>query len=184
MWKTLYDMFSDRANEQQLYHSIATVGTLLLELGEVGKRFYLKSVSESSQGENMLSSSVESESGVDSIAKSVENMSLPSASSETSKSVESSPNSDDTTDKGTDSGIDVRQSSVDNSSSLADSNHSKPDSDWSISFEQFVASLLTEQPLVTFFEECTDVTEAVAKMRNRRLIRQMSQVPEEKKKKS
>ncbi|KAJ8299441.1 hypothetical protein KUTeg_023501 [Tegillarca granosa] len=45
LWKTLYDLFSDNSKEQELYHSIAAVGTLLLEIGEVGKRFYLSKTS-------------------------------------------------------------------------------------------------------------------------------------------
>ena len=48
-------MFHDYSNEQQLYHSIATVGTLLLEIGEVGKQFYFKTLSESSQSEGKVS---------------------------------------------------------------------------------------------------------------------------------
>ena len=32
----------DSPNEQQLYHSIATLATLLLQIGDVGKQFYLK----------------------------------------------------------------------------------------------------------------------------------------------
>lgn len=41
MWKTLYDMFLEESEETQalLYHSLATVGTLLLQIGEVGKQF-------------------------------------------------------------------------------------------------------------------------------------------------
>jgi hypothetical protein len=35
MWKTLYDIFSGRRNEQQMYHSIASVGTVLLKWGEM-----------------------------------------------------------------------------------------------------------------------------------------------------
>ncbi|XP_022105913.1 TBC1 domain family member 9-like isoform X1 [Acanthaster planci] len=37
--KTLYDMFVDHPREQELYRAIATVGSLLFELGEVGKKF-------------------------------------------------------------------------------------------------------------------------------------------------
>ncbi|CAN0208778.1 unnamed protein product [Lampetra fluviatilis] len=37
--KSLYSLFAEHPHEQQLYHSIATVASLLLELGEVGKRF-------------------------------------------------------------------------------------------------------------------------------------------------
>lgn len=35
MWKTLYDVFSTQANEQLMYHSVATVGTCLLKWGEL-----------------------------------------------------------------------------------------------------------------------------------------------------
>ncbi|KAM6150903.1 TBC1 domain family member 9B isoform 2-T2 [Erethizon dorsatum] len=37
--KTLYNMFSEDAREQDLYHAIATVASLLLRIGEVGKKF-------------------------------------------------------------------------------------------------------------------------------------------------
>jgi hypothetical protein len=35
MWKTLYDLFSGRSDEQQMYHCVASVGTVLLKMGEV-----------------------------------------------------------------------------------------------------------------------------------------------------
>lgn len=35
MWKTLYDIFSGQPSEQQMYHSVATVGTCLLKWGEL-----------------------------------------------------------------------------------------------------------------------------------------------------
>ena len=37
--KTLYSMFSEDVSEQELYHATATVTSLLLEMGEVGKLF-------------------------------------------------------------------------------------------------------------------------------------------------
>ncbi|XP_008048617.1 TBC1 domain family member 9B isoform X2 [Carlito syrichta] len=37
--KTLYNMFGEDALEQELYHAIATVASLLLRIGEVGKKF-------------------------------------------------------------------------------------------------------------------------------------------------
>ncbi|XP_008850464.1 TBC1 domain family member 9B isoform X2 [Nannospalax galili] len=37
--KTLYNMFSEDPIEQDLYHAIATVASLLLQIGEVGKKF-------------------------------------------------------------------------------------------------------------------------------------------------
>ncbi|XP_026276184.1 TBC1 domain family member 9 [Frankliniella occidentalis] len=39
LWKTLYDIFQTEPEDQETYHSIATIGTLLLQLGDVGKRF-------------------------------------------------------------------------------------------------------------------------------------------------
>ncbi|KAK7864755.1 hypothetical protein R5R35_012261 [Gryllus longicercus] len=42
LWKTLYDMFQTQPEDQELFHSIATVGTLLLQLGDVGKKFYME----------------------------------------------------------------------------------------------------------------------------------------------
>ena len=50
------------------------------------------------------------------------------------------------------------------------SSTSKPDEDWSITFEQFLASMLTEVPLVSFFEQIVDVTSSVEKLRNRQLL--------------
>ncbi|KAL2731408.1 TBC1 domain family member 9-like isoform X2 [Vespula squamosa] len=38
LWKTLYDMFPAQLEEQETYHSIASIGTLLLQLGDVGKK--------------------------------------------------------------------------------------------------------------------------------------------------
>ncbi|KAF6097540.1 TBC1 domain family member 9 [Phyllostomus discolor] len=37
--KTMYNMFSEDPNEQELYHATAAVTSLLLEIGEVGKLF-------------------------------------------------------------------------------------------------------------------------------------------------
>uniref|UniRef100_A0A2K5IFE0 TBC1 domain family member 9B n=1 Tax=Colobus angolensis palliatus TaxID=336983 RepID=A0A2K5IFE0_COLAP len=40
--KTLYNMFSEDPMEQDLYHAIATVASLLLRIGEVGKKFSVR----------------------------------------------------------------------------------------------------------------------------------------------
>ncbi|GBO23999.1 hypothetical protein AVEN_275154-1, partial [Araneus ventricosus] len=36
LWKSMYDMFVMHTEEQRIYHCIATVGTLLLQIGELG----------------------------------------------------------------------------------------------------------------------------------------------------
>jgi hypothetical protein len=180
-------MFHDHSNEQQLYHSIATVGTLLLEIGEVGKQFYLNTLSESSQSEGKVSISE-----VDSLAEYVKDVSVDSSpskdsgSSEVTEDVEKSKTNQETSPQKDAITEDVKKEDTDSNSAQQDSDisdqsadlqnnspsqaHSKPDSDWSISFEQFIASMLTEQPLVEYFERKVDITEDIAKMRNRRLM--------------
>ncbi|CAG5123665.1 unnamed protein product, partial [Candidula unifasciata] len=108
LWRTLYDIFTDLPEEQYLYRSLATVGTLLLQLGEIGKRLPDTKLNRPEK----------------TVPETVDTKADPSASS---------------TD------------------------------DWSITFEQLLASILTEPPLVDFFERIYDTTDAVAALRSQRL---------------
>ncbi|XP_046333198.2 TBC1 domain family member 9-like isoform X1 [Haliotis rufescens] len=266
MWKTLYDMFNEHEEEQQLYHAIATIGTLLLQIGEVGKRFMRKSESGDSslftESDLPLSSSIDSQSDMsispsqrtlessspfESHLNTPTNSSNPSADKDnlTNKTLAEGdnavaikdPNSNVT--DGEDSiakGDNADKSKGDNSHAKGDNsdkskgdnsqkelktedslkenvseeengnssqksgnsadasresrssvasegqqsyeesspNSSKPDSEWSISFEQFLASMLTEPVLVKYFEKQYNVCDSVSKMRNRRLLTQTS----------
>lgn len=228
LWKTLYDMFGDHPDEQGLYHAIATVGTLLLEIGEVGKQFYLKpsasmdsapslSVSEitpndsenpesfpksderkednnetepNSQKENLeckpsnqepeFSDKSTNQEAVSATLDadmhrlhvsdiSTPDESLPQVSSDLPKPADSAlpVQSEGQTDSGV---IDNHSSNMSSSPSYSH----KPDSDWSISFEQFIASVLTESSLVNFFDQTFDVSPFIAQMRARRLLRHTS----------
>nr|XP_032649816.1 TBC1 domain family member 8 isoform X4 [Chelonoidis abingdonii] len=108
--KTLYSMFHEDPEENSLYQAIATVTTLLLQIGEVGQR-------SSSLG-----------SGSDEFTEDVQ--------SEASASAQATVFTDTvkTTHKETQS-LPVTEGN------------------WIISFEQILASLLTEQSLVNFFEK-------------------------------
>uniref|UniRef100_A0A7N6AWR6 TBC1 domain family member 9 n=1 Tax=Anabas testudineus TaxID=64144 RepID=A0A7N6AWR6_ANATE len=107
--KTLYSMFSEDVAEQELYHATATVTSLLLEMGEVGKLF-------SSSGRKDLNMEAKTE---------------PHTSH----------------DRG-----------LPHSTSI--------DKDWAITFEQFLASVLTEQALVHYFEKPVDVTARITNAKN------------------
>ena len=209
LWRTLYDMFTDTSEEQQLYHSIATVGRLLLQIGDVGKRFRLSSSqsgvdavltpdSESNPVDNPELPSPSVNSGEESFAESdslkVEGAACPGGAAGDSTLHDNKPDQgqDDldkksegnetrgTPEKTLNKALDKSEESLVTNVELSPSspkNTSKPDKDWSISFEQLLASLLTEAPLVDFFERIYDTTDAVAALRNRRLVTRHSSSP-------
>uniref|UniRef100_A0A673A3Y3 TBC1 domain family, member 9 (with GRAM domain) n=1 Tax=Sphaeramia orbicularis TaxID=375764 RepID=A0A673A3Y3_9TELE len=195
--KTLYNMFSEDSSEQQLYHSIATVASLLLRIGEVGKKFSnnggKKSVAaveqapplsapegaESPCGElrpfycdELMSffvltvsfgpGSAESLSGecqvigalADAHLEDEDEASVSSYSVVSSGSLRCEDVADD--DDAVLVGERRRGSTL--------------DADWSISFEQALASLLTEAPLVDFFERKRDVRSKMAACRAQRAV--------------
>lgn len=193
LWKSLYDMFANHPDEQHLYHSIANVGTLLLEIGEVGKKFYLKGTETDDGLSESDENHSENSSGVDN------NKTNMSTSVATTDSV-STTNSEQTPDigkddvKSVDSAVvnDTAVSSGDGGSggsncgegnspkrpmSETSDSSSKPDTDWLITFEQFLASMLTEPPVVKYFEQMVDVSSLVQGLRNRRLARHTSIAP-------
>ncbi len=175
--KTLYNMFSEEPQEQQLYHSIATVASLLLRIGEVGKKF--------SNGSKVTSDAVpqatppapqrekgEGGSNESQVCGALADVQLEAAASQTfdeeskddtsvsSYSVVSSGSlqcediADDTVLIG---GSEQRRGSV-------------LDVDWSISFEQVLASLLTEPPLVDYFEKKWDIQSKMAACKAQRAV--------------
>ncbi|XP_063314461.1 TBC1 domain family member 8 isoform X1 [Pelobates fuscus] len=108
--KTLYSLFLTDPEENNLYQAIATVTTLLLQIGEVGQR-------SSSSGSNSDEfSNVDSENGAS------------------------------TSDQDCVFSDTVKAPSHSSQSSLSEAV-------WAVSFEHILASLLTEQCLVNFFEK-------------------------------
>ncbi|XP_040280960.1 TBC1 domain family member 8 isoform X1 [Bufo bufo] len=104
--KTLYSLFHQDPEENDLYQAIATVTTLLLQIGEVGQR------------SSIMSSGSASDEFVDS-----ENGACSSDQDCVFSETTSTPT------------------------------HPLPETDWAVSLEHILASLLTEQSLVNFFEK-------------------------------
>ncbi|XP_061287662.1 TBC1 domain family member 8 isoform X4 [Bos javanicus] len=116
--KTLYSMFHKDPEENDLYQAIATVTTLLLQIGEVGQRGSSSGSGSQEGGEELQASA-------------------PSPSSE-----------QDLVFAETDTG---------QSPQASQAFPEEAQGDWTVSLEHILASLLTEQSLVNFFEKPLDI---------------------------
>uniref|UniRef100_A0A672I5C6 TBC1 domain family member 9 n=1 Tax=Salarias fasciatus TaxID=181472 RepID=A0A672I5C6_SALFA len=213
--KTLYSMFSEDVAEQELYHGTATVTSLLLEMGEVGKLF-------SSSGRKEFSQEGRPETGMctgDDPKPTKEAQDLGDVFSRTGhentfeegkgdegseqmppmqdiKLEDSSPK-----DAGTSSAMLISDdetkddTSMSSYSVLSAGSHELDeklqcediaddtvlvrsdsgtngergggiDKDWAITFEQFLASVLTEQALVQYFEKPVEVAARITNAKN------------------
>ncbi|XP_061090909.1 TBC1 domain family member 9B isoform X1 [Conger conger] len=195
--KTLYNMFSEDPCEQELYHAIATVASLLLRIGEVGKRFSNNGAKKlDSQGTVASTSSTSATACLPEPAQpereppagegSPGQSQVCKALAEAQLEVPLPPNSDEEAKDDTS----VSSYSMVSAGSLqcediADDTvligcgdqrrASVPDADWSITFEQVLASLLTEPPLVDYFEKKQDIRTRMASCRSQRAVeRQVS----------
>ncbi|KFR10669.1 TBC1 domain family member 8, partial [Opisthocomus hoazin] len=108
--KTLYSMFHEDPEENDLYQAIATVTTLLLQIGEVGQR----SISLGSGSDEFTEDLQPEASALEQDAVFTDTVKTPHKDSQPSP---------------------------------------VPEVDWTVSFEHILASLLTEQSLVNFFEK-------------------------------
>ncbi|KAM3612229.1 uncharacterized protein V6R79_004964 [Siganus canaliculatus] len=183
--KTLYNMFSEEPLEQQLYHSIATVASLLLRIGEVGKKFsnggrktdgaaaqtpppsrQEEELGEGRSGESQVcralaEAQLEPAALQTSDEETKDDTSVSSYSMVSAGSLQCEDIADDTVLIG---GSEQRRGSV-------------LDADWSITFEQVLASLLTEPPLVDYFEKKRDIQSKMAACKAQRAVeRQTSSV--------
>lgn len=146
-------MFSEEPEEQHLYHSIATVASLLLRIGEVGKRFHngsKKVGGAEAQAPPTVTQVEEAHTGVEPGESQVclEAAATP-ASTERDTGCSGSLQPEDVGEEPRlVGGAEQRQGSV-------------LDADWSVTFEQVLASLLTEPPLVDYFERKRDIQSKV-----------------------
>lgn len=112
--KTLYSMFHSDPEENELFQAIATVTSLVLQIGEAGHRGQSSGSEVSSQEEGKGSTQV------------------------TAK----------------DTGVNA-------------SGSSSAEDEWTVSYAQILASLLTEQALVNFFEKPVDLSAKIAEAREK-----------------
>uniref|UniRef100_A0A665UNL8 TBC1 domain family member 9 n=1 Tax=Echeneis naucrates TaxID=173247 RepID=A0A665UNL8_ECHNA len=223
--KTLYSMFSEDVAEQELYHATATVTSLLLEMGEVGKLFSSSSVRKDHNVQGQSEPSVcmrdtmdpksvreagpsdmfqQRHHGDGFIHPSLENKPSPceegkgdlppmqdikledSSPKDTGMSSAMLISDDETKDDTSMSSYSVLSAGsheldeklqcediADDTVLVRSENgadrlpHSTSiDKDWAITFEQFLASVLTEQALVHYFEKPVEVAARITNAKN------------------
>lgn len=148
LWKTLYSLVVNTEDQptskeqQTLYHAVSLVGTLLLQIGEVGQKFEKRRAS------------------------------LPAIASQVAAAEEGSAAAPSVPDNHDDDDV-----NCDTDQSRSGDGGAR---DWSISFEQFIASILTESVLVDYFSLPVDIKAALAEYNLSGLRRQESTVLEDK----
>lgn len=185
MCKTLYNMFSEEPLEQELYHSIATVASLLLRIGEVGKKFNngtkKTETAAAAQAPPLIHAPPydpqreegpgEGVSGESQVCQALADAQLEPAAPQTSD--------EETKDDTSVSSYSVVSSGSLQCEDIADDTvliggdqrrGSVLDIDWSITFEQVLASLLTEPPLVDYFERKGDIQNKMAACKAQRAV--------------
>uniref|UniRef100_A0A663ND29 TBC1 domain family member 9 n=1 Tax=Athene cunicularia TaxID=194338 RepID=A0A663ND29_ATHCN len=217
--KTMYNMFSEDPNEQDLYHATAAVTSLLLEIGEVGKLFSTQPTKETDSSSNSCSKAIASElfqkkehqqypleqhkpfqsSLVSGDEEAVCTDSALGMQMEDIKLEDSSPrdngacssmliSDDDTKDDSSMSSYSVLSAGsheeeklhcedIGEDTVLVRSNHTTSlrrstsiDRDWAITFEQFLASLLTEPALVRYFDKPVSMMARITNAKNIRMM--------------
>uniref|UniRef100_A0A8I5P2Z2 TBC1 domain family member 9 n=1 Tax=Papio anubis TaxID=9555 RepID=A0A8I5P2Z2_PAPAN len=216
--KTMYNMFSEDPNEQELYHATAAVTSLLLEIGEVGKLFVAQPAKEGGSGGSgpschqgipgvlfpkkgpgqpyvvesvePLPVSLAPDSEEHSLGGQMEDIKLEDSSPRDNGACSSMLISDDDTKD---------DSSMSSYSVLSAGSHEEDklhcedigedtvlvrsgqgtaalprstslDRDWAITFEQFLASLLTEPALVKYFDKPVCMMARITSAKNIRMM--------------
>uniref|UniRef100_A0A8C2UY11 TBC1 domain family member 9 n=1 Tax=Chinchilla lanigera TaxID=34839 RepID=A0A8C2UY11_CHILA len=208
--KTMYNMFSEDPNEQELYHATAAVTSLLLEIGEVGKLFIAQPTKEAGGvgGGQPIAAGLFPKKGPGQ-PYGVEAAEPPPADSEEHslggqmediKLEDSSPrdngacssmliSDDDTKDDSSMSSYSVLSAGSHEEDKLhcedigedtvlvrsgqgtaALPRSTSLDRDWAITFEQFLASLLTEPALVKYFDKPVCMMARITSAKNIRMM--------------
>ncbi|GFR31562.1 TBC1 domain family member 9 [Trichonephila clavata] len=147
LWKSMYDMFVMHKEEQRIYHCIATVGTLLLQIGELGS--VVQNIEEMDLYDDNLST---------------RSQSLPV---ELSPKAELPDSPDSVSENSSNTFIPIRSSSISvsktiNSETISDEQAQK---EWGITFEQFQGTLYTQQVLISQFDCRINLSQEIDKYR-------------------
>uniref|UniRef100_A0A667YST1 TBC1 domain family member 9 n=1 Tax=Myripristis murdjan TaxID=586833 RepID=A0A667YST1_9TELE len=183
--KTLYSMFSEDIAEQELYHATATVTSLLLEMGEVGKLFTCPGSNDHNQESKLETSQPDKGDEDCEQLPPMQDIKLEDSSPKDTGTSSAMLISDDETKDDTSmssySVLSAGSHELDEKlqcEDIADDTvlvgglpHSTSiDKDWAITFEQFLASVLTEQALVQYFEKPVDVAARIINAKNVRKV--------------
>lgn len=193
-------MFSEDPSEQELYHATATVTSLLLEMGEVGKLFCSPAHKTDEEDEEDEDERIPPSRSKQERAR---HRPCDTAPSDDIKLEDSSPKdtatssamliSDDETKDDTSMSSysvlsagshelqceDIAEDTVLIRSGAAAAGHhgtaglphsASIDKDWAITFEQFLASVLTEQALVQYFEKPAEIAARITNAKNVRKV--------------
>uniref|UniRef100_A0A5F9DAE1 TBC1 domain family member 9 n=1 Tax=Oryctolagus cuniculus TaxID=9986 RepID=A0A5F9DAE1_RABIT len=208
--KTMYNMFSEDPNEQELYHATAAVTSLLLEIGEVGKLFIAQPAKEAGgtagallpkkgpgqpyaveAGEPLPASlaaaaAAAADSEEHSLGGQMEDIKLEDSSPRDNGACSSMLTSDDDSSMSSYSVLsagsheedklhceDIGEDTVlvrSGQGSAALPRSTSLDRDWAITFEQFLASLLTEPALVKYFDKPVCMMARITSAKNIRMM--------------
>jgi len=145
LWKTMYALFMDSESsnpteeQQVLYHAVSVVGTLLLQIGEVGQKFG------KAQGQANHEQKLESKEQQHQQPENCDKSNNCDTSSDTSAPPAGHSGDDENT-------LNLGENTV-----KPDENRNTDGWNWNISFEQFLASVLTEPALVDHFSAPTSI---------------------------
>ncbi|XP_059480535.1 TBC1 domain family member 9 [Neocloeon triangulifer] len=175
LWKTLYDMFHAEPEDEETYHSIASIGTLLLQLGDVNKKFL---VSRQASVDSLQTPSLKAETPSSPRYKAPPNLVM----GEEDDNGNSSVNMESSESSGSNYALALQASPSTDEDEKTPNNNTRKKTDgppqWSITLDQFLASALTGAPIVTFFERRINLIEAIDRFRKRRYVRLQSWPPE------
>lgn len=188
-------MFSEDPLEQELYHAIATVASLLLRIGEVGKKFTNNGANKkvlepqpqpqpSVDGPEKEDSNGEGSSAQSLICKALaeaqlESVGPPGATSGAGGSDEEGKDDTSVSSYSVVSAGELQCEDIADDTVLVGCGGngsgdrrrgSAPDADWSITFEQVLASMLTEPVLVDYFERKRDILAKMAACKMQRAV--------------